>query len=48
MAPGWTLSIPAPATSIIIARGIPVSELAQERMTGTSAAMILHFVDEFE
>ncbi len=45
-----TLSIPAPATSAIIARGIPVSErtLPGERMTPTSAAMILHFVDEFE
>lgn len=45
-----TLSIPTPATSAIIARGIPVSErtLPGERMTSTSAAMILHFVDEFE
>lgn len=45
-----TLSIPAPATSAIIARGIPVSErtLPGERMTPTSAAMILHFVDEFQ
>ena len=45
-----TLSIPAPATAAIIARGIPVCErtLPGERMTPTSAAMILHFVDEFE
>ena len=44
------LSIPAPATAAIIARGIPVCErtLPGERMTPTSAAMILQFVVEFE
>ncbi len=44
------LSIPAPATATIIARGIPTCEnkLPGERMTPTSAAIILHFVDAFE
>ncbi len=43
------LDIPAPATSAIIERGIPVaySRRAGEWCTPTSAAMILHFVDEF-
>lgn len=43
------LPVPAPATAAIIARGIPVCEkkLPGERMTPTSAAMILHFVDDF-
>ncbi len=43
------LAIPAPATAAIIARGIPTCDrtLPGERMTPTSAAMILHFVDEF-
>lgn len=44
------LSIPAPATAAIIARGIPVcaEKLEGELLTPTSAAMILHFVDAFE
>ena len=44
------LAIPAPATAAIIARGIPVAnrKLPGERMTPTSAAIILHFVSEFE
>ncbi|HIY84076.1 nickel insertion protein [Rubneribacter sp.] len=44
------LAVPAPATAAIIARGIPVCErtLPGERCTPTSAAVILHFVDEFE
>lgn len=43
------LAIPAPATAAIIARGIPTAARKQpgERMTPTSAAIILHFVDEF-
>lgn len=43
------LAIPAPATVAIIARGIPTAarKLPGERMTPTSAAIILHFVDEF-
>ena len=43
------LAIPAPATAAIIARGIPTAtrKLPGERMTPTSAAIILHFVDEF-
>lgn len=44
------LSIPAPATAAIIARGIPTCErtLPGERCTPTSAAVILHFADRFE
>lgn len=44
------LAIPAPATAAIIARGIPTAEckLPGERMTPTSAAIILHFVNEFK
>lgn len=44
------LSVPAPATAAIIARGIPVCErrLDGERCTPTSAAIILHFADRFE
>ena len=44
------LSVPAPATAAVIARGIPVCErcLPGERCTPTSAAVILHFVDRFE
>ena len=44
------LAIPAPATAAIIARGLPICEkkLPGERLTPTSAAMLLHFVDEFE
>lgn len=43
------LAVPAPATAAIIARGIPTCEkkLPGERMTPTSAAMLLHFVDEY-
>lgn len=43
------LSVPAPATANIIALGIPVQaeRLEGELCTPTSAAMILHFVDEF-
>ena len=43
------LAIPAPATAAIIARGIPTAtrKLPGDRMTPTSAAIILHFVDEF-
>lgn len=43
------LAIPAPATAAIIAHGIPTAtrKLPGERMTPTSAAIILHFVDEF-
>lgn len=45
-----TLDVPAPATAAIIARGIPVCDekLEGELCTPTSAAVILHFVDEFE
>lgn len=45
-----TLDIPAPATAAIIARGIPVCEdrLDGELCTPTSAAVILHYVDEFD
>lgn len=45
-----TLDIPAPATAAIIARGIPVcaEKLPGELCTPTSAAVILHFVDEFD
>jgi NCAIR mutase (PurE)-related protein len=43
------LAIPAPATAAIIKRGIPTcaNKLPGERMTPTSAAIILHFVNEF-
>ncbi len=43
------LAIPAPATAAIIERGIPTTEvkLPGERLTPTSAAMLLHFVDEW-
>lgn len=43
------LAIPAPATAAIIARGVRTCEktLPGERMTPTSAAMLLHFVDEY-
>ena len=45
-----TLDIPAPATAAIIARGIPVcaEKRAGELCTPTSAAVVLHFVDEFD
>lgn len=44
------LAVPAPATAAIIARGLPTCEkkLPGERLTPTSAAMLLHFVDTFE
>lgn len=44
------LPIPAPATAAILAQGIPVHpvRLEGELCTPSSAAMILHFVDEFE
>lgn len=44
------LDIPAPATAAIIARGLPVVDerLDGERLTPTSAAVILHFVDRFD
>ena len=43
------LDIPAPATAAIISRGIPIApeKLDGELCTPTSAAIILHFVDEF-
>ena len=43
------LPIPAPATAAIIERGIPTCEelLDGELCTPTSAAVILHFVDEY-
>ncbi len=43
------LPVPAPATVVLIERGIPVCEhtLDGERLTPTSAAIILHFVDKF-
>ncbi|MGN0262487.1 MAG: nickel insertion protein [Eggerthellaceae bacterium] len=43
------LPIPAPATAAILAQGIPVHpvRLDGELCTPSSAAMILHFVDEF-
>lgn len=43
------LDIPAPATSAILKRGIPLCEekIAGELCTPTSAAIIAHFVDEF-
>ncbi len=44
------LPIPAPATAAILATGIPTCEtlLEGELCTPTSAALIRHFVDEFE
>ena len=44
------LDVPAPATAAILERGIPVCEtrLEGELCTPTSAALICHFVDEFE
>ena len=41
---------PAPATAVILDSGVPTCEerLEGERVTPTSAAMIKHFVDEFE
>lgn len=44
------LDIPAPATAAIIERGIPIAEekLEGELCTPTSAAVIYHFVDEYE
>lgn len=43
------LDIPAPATAALIARGIPTRErtLPGERMTPTSAAVLVHYVDEW-
>ena len=43
------LEIPAPATKAIVERGIPTckTKLAGELLTPTSAAIILHYVDEF-
>ena len=43
------LDIPAPATAAILAQGIMVAEekIEGEWCTPTSAALILHFVDEF-
>ena len=44
------LPIPAPATAAILDSGIPVcaERLDGERCTPTSAALIKHFVDEFD
>ena len=44
-----TLSIPAPATAAILARGVPRAHelLEGELCTPTSAALILYFVDTF-
>jgi len=44
------MSIPAPATAAILATGIPTCEekLEGELCTPTSAAIIKHFVDEFQ
>lgn len=44
------LEVPAPATAAIIERGLPLDEnrLEGERLTPTSAAVILHYVDRFE
>ena len=44
------LHIPAPATAAILDSGIPVcaERLDGERCTPTSAALIKHFVDEFD
>lgn len=43
------LDIPAPATAAILAQGIPVTDekIEGEWCTPTSAALILHFVDDF-
>lgn len=43
------MDIPAPATTVILGKGIPVCEelLEGELCTPTSAAMIFHFVDEY-
>lgn len=43
------LAVPAPATAAILAKGIPLcsDKLPGERCTPTSAALILHFVNEF-
>ena len=44
------MDIPAPATAAILATGIPVCDekLPGELCTPTSAAIIKHFVDEFQ
>ena len=44
------LDVPAPATAAIIARGIPTTDAVREGelITPTSAAVIYHFVDEYE
>ena len=44
------MSIPAPATAAILATGIPICDekLPGELCTPTSAAIIKHFVDEYE
>lgn len=44
------MDVPAPATAAILATGIPVCEekLEGELCTPTSAAIIKHYVDEFE
>lgn len=44
------LDIPAPATAAILARGIPVcaDTVKGEQCTPTSAAIIAHFVEEFD
>lgn len=44
------LDIPAPATASILARGIPVcaDTVEGEQCTPTSAAIIAHFVEEFD
>ncbi|MGI6536442.1 MAG: nickel insertion protein [Eggerthellaceae bacterium] len=44
------LDIPAPATAAILARGIPVcaDTVEGEQCTPTSAAIIAHFVEEFD
>ncbi len=44
------LDIPAPATAAILARGIPTcaEKVEGEQCTPTSAAIIAHFVEEFD
>jgi len=44
------LDIPAPATAAILARGIPTcaDKVEGEQCTPTSAAIIAHFVEEFD
>lgn len=44
------LDVPAPAAAAIIARGIPTTDTVREGelITPTSAAVIYHFVDEYE